>query len=124
MHNAEHTYNAGNAFGLCDNGNQIYYDSTTLCFLKVFDMIRQIDNEGTMTCREAKEKYEQYYIGFVTTEQNMSNPDCEVGYVICIMDTYEEGFSIPRRTEDNSFVTVMPGYAVGGKEIGGVYFNE
>ena len=87
-------------------------------------MVMKVDDHEVMTSREAMEKYEKYFIGFVTIEQNLSDPDNEIGYVIYIMDTYDEGFSIPRRTESNQFIAVMPGYAVGGTEIGGVYFNE
>jgi hypothetical protein len=57
------------------------------------------------------EKYANYYIGFVITEENIIDPDNEKGYVVFIMDSYDEGYTLPRRTNDGSFISVMPGYA-------------
>ena len=86
-------------------------------------MVTILDNKEITTCREAMIRYENHYIGFVVTEQNFTDPDNEKGYVVCIMDSYEEGFSIPRRTDDGQFITVMPGYAVGGTEIGVILYE-
>ena len=65
-------------------------------------------------------KYRKYYFGFIETEQNLSDPNSSLGYVVCIMDTRKEGFTIPRETEDGTFISTMPGYAVGGIELGGL----
>jgi hypothetical protein len=54
----------------------------------------------------------------------MADPDNEKGYVVCVMDSYDEGFGIERKTENGDFIAVMPGYAVGGTFIGGVCFDE
>jgi hypothetical protein len=82
-----------------------------------------IDDKEIMTCREAMEKYDKYYIGFVTTERNYDDPDNEKGYVVCIMDAYDEGFTIPRKTSDGRFISIMSGYAVGGTEIGAILYG-
>ena len=85
--------------------------------------VKIISDKTIMTTREARKKYRTYHIGFVSTEKNLQNPDNEKGYVVCIMDTYEEGFEIERKTEDGKFISVLSGYAVGGTEIGGVYLD-
>ena len=86
-------------------------------------MVQTIDGINIITSREARETYENYYIGFVTTEQNLSDPDNEMGYVVYIMDSYDEGFTIPRRTNEGHFISIISGYAVGGIEIGAIYFG-
>ena len=86
-------------------------------------MVKLIADKEIMTCREAMEKYENYYIGFVITEQNLNDPDNEKGYAVCIMDSYDEGFTIPRRTDDGQFITIMSGYSVGGTEIGVILYE-
>ena len=93
------------------------------CGKVLFIMVKMIENMEIISSREAMEKYEAYYIGFVTTNQNFSDPDNEMGYVVFIMDTYDEGFAVPRKTDNDQFIAIMPGYAVGGTEIGGVYFD-
>jgi len=92
-------------------------------------MVKKVDKKEIMTSRQAKEQYREFHIGFVTTEQNMTDPDNEKGYVVCIMDSYDEGYNIPRRTDNGDFISIMSGYAVGGTEIGallygGVYHDQ
>ena len=86
-------------------------------------MIQKIDDKTIMTTSEARKKYSAYFLGFVTTERNMEDHDNEKGYVLFLMDTYNEGYDIPRFLEDGEFVAVLPGYAVGGIELGGVIFD-
>ena len=86
-------------------------------------MVKKIDKKVVMTCREAMEKYAKYYIGFVTTEENYTDPDNEKGYVVCIMDTYDESYTFPRSTDEGQFISVMPGYSVGGTEIGAIIYG-
>ena len=86
-------------------------------------MVRNIADRKIVTCREAMEKYEKYYIGFVTTEDNVTDPDNEKGYVVCIMDTYDEGYTFSRETDEGQFISIMPGYAVGGTEIGAIVYE-
>ena len=86
-------------------------------------MVKKIDSKEIMTRSEAMEKYKKYHIGFVTTERQLSDPDNTKGYVVCIMDSYDEGYTIPRRTDDGRFISVMSGYAVGGTEIGALYYG-
>jgi len=83
--------------------------------------VKKIDDQEIITTREAKEKYKQYHIGFVITEPKIEDPDNEKGYVVCILDSYNEGFTIPRKTDDGAFISIMPGYSVGGTELGGIY---
>lgn len=77
----------------------------------------------TLSRGDARKKYEDKYIGMVITEQKLNDPNNSMGYVVYIMDTYEETFKIPRNLEGGLFVSTMPGMAVGGIEIGGLYFN-
>ena len=87
-------------------------------------MIRKITDKEILTSVEAREKYEKNYIGMVITEQKLHDPDNSRGYVLFVMDEYEEQFQIPRWLDDNTFVTTMTGMAVGGLEIGGWVFND
>ena len=87
-------------------------------------MITKIDIKEITTCLNARQKYENKYIGMVVTDQKLQDPDNTKGYVIYLMDSYDETFKIPRRLEDGSFISSMPGMAVGGTEIGGVFFDD
>ena len=87
-------------------------------------MVRKISNKEILTCVAARKKYGQNYIGMVITEQKMTDPDNSQGYVLYVMDKYEEQFEIPRWLDDKTFVSTMPGMAVGGTEIGGVCFDD
>jgi hypothetical protein len=82
--------------------------------------VKYINDKTILTLREAREKYEKFYIGFVDTEPLYHDPDNTKGYVVCVMDDYDEGYTFPRETDDGSFIGIMSGYAVGGTEIGGI----
>ena len=86
-------------------------------------MVKQISDKKIMTINEAREKYKNNYFGFITTEQNVTNPNNSLGYVVCVMDSYDEGYSFPRRTDEGFFISVLTGYAVGGTEIGAIIFE-
>ena len=85
--------------------------------------VKKIDEKEIITTREAKEKYEKHHMGFVVTEPKIEDPDNEKGYVVCLLDSYDEGFKISRKTGDGKFISILSGYAVGGTEIGGVCFD-
>ena len=76
-----------------------------------------------MTISDAREKYKKYYFGFITTEQNLSDPNDSLGYVVCVMNSYSESYTFPRRTNDGSFISVLTGNAVGGTEIGAIIYE-
>ena len=85
--------------------------------------VKYINDMTILTLREAREKYRKFYVGFVDTEPKYHDPDNTKGYVVCIMDEYEEGYTIPRETSDGKFISLMSGYAVGGTQIGGICFD-
>ena len=87
-------------------------------------MIRRITDKEFLTRAEARKKYEQNYIGMVITEQKLHDPDNSQGYVLYVMDTYEEQFEIPRWLDNDTFVATMPGLDVGGAEIEGLVFDD
>ena len=73
--------------------------------------VKNIDDKEIMTTHEVREKYKKYHIGFATTEKNLVNTDNEKGYVVCVMDSYDEGFEIQRKTDDGKFISILSGYA-------------
>jgi len=78
----------------------------------------KIDNREILTAREAKEKYENYYIGFFTTEWHV-NFDFAKGNVVYLFDSENEGYQIAREyLERKEWISVLRGYGV--KEVGGV----
>ena len=79
---------------------------------KVFVMVQRIDNNELMTCVNAKRKYSDKYIGFVTTEQNMADPDNELGYVVYLADFEDELNQIPTYTDDDEYISIMTGFSV------------
>ena len=87
-------------------------------------MIRKITDKKIITSVEAREKYEKNYIGMVMTEEKMHDPDNALGYVLYVMDEYEEQFQIPRWLDDKTFISTMPGMDVGGTEISWLYFDD
>ena len=87
-------------------------------------MISKIDVNGIMTSLEARAKYRDKYIGFLTVEQKMTDPDNEKIIVVYIADTYEDSFLIPPVTDDGQRIARMEGLGVGGTEIGGICFDE
>ena len=89
----------------------------------VLVLVRKIDDTELLSISEAREKYKKYFVGFVTTEQNLSDPDNTKGFVVYVMDSHDEGYTFPRRTEDGKFISVFEGYAVGGTEIGALIYG-
>ena len=87
-------------------------------------MIRKITDKEILTTVAARRKYEKNYIGMVMTEEKMHDPDNALGYVLYVMDEYEEQFQIPRWLDDETFVSTLTGMAVGGMEIGGWVFDD
>ena len=86
-------------------------------------MVRKIEDKEIMTTRETREKYKEYYIGFVTTERNMEDPDNTRGRVVFMAGSKNEIYEAPEFKEKRKKISVITGYAVGGTEIGGVYFD-
>jgi hypothetical protein len=87
-------------------------------------MVKKIEDKIIMTSIEARRKYEKYYIGFVSIEQRMADPDNERGYVAYLADTEDEAYeAIPRFTEEGIYIGIEPGHAVGGIRLGGFYFD-
>ena len=87
-------------------------------------MIQIINDKEIMTTWEARKKYEKYYIGYVSVERKMTDWDNSLVYVVYTItreDRYKH--TIPKRTEDGKVISIMPGHAVGGIEIGGLYFE-
>ena len=87
-------------------------------------MIKKIEDKEIITRVEARRRYKKYYIGMIMTEEKMHDPDNALGYVVYVMDTYDEIFKIPRRFEDGTYIASMPGMAVGGTEIGSICFVD
>ena len=87
-------------------------------------MIKKLSEKEILTRIAARKKYERHYIGMVITEQKLKDPDNSLGYVLYLMDKYDEQFEIPRWLDEETFVATMPGMAVGGTEIGGVCFDD
>jgi hypothetical protein len=87
-------------------------------------MITKIEDREYMTCTEARQKYEKHYVGMVITDQKLHDSENSLGYVVYIMDTYDETYEIPRHLDGGLFVVAMPGMAVGGIEMGCVCFDE
>jgi len=85
------------------------------------EMVRKIDEKEILTRLAARKKYEAHYIGMVLTEQKPKDFDNEKGYVVYITDSYDEQFEIPRKTDDGHYISTMPGYAVGGTQLGGAF---
>ena len=86
-------------------------------------MITKLDTKELMTREEAFMKYAKHYFGMAVTKQDLNNPYNDLGYVIYLMDTREETFKIQRKTDEGLYISTMPGYAVGGTEIGGYSFD-
>jgi len=86
--------------------------------------LRTISDRTILTSRAAREKYSSYYIGFARVEPNMTDPDNEKGYVVFVANTKRELQTMPRETDDGFRISIEPGYALGGVEIGGLYYNE
>ena len=83
----------------------------------------KIDSREILTAREAKEKYEKYYIGFVITEVNMQNPDFMKGYVAYLFNSYDEGMKFAAEKREYIKLCITRGYAVCLNEpfeIGGI----
>ena len=87
-------------------------------------MVQRIDSRELTTRLAAKKRYRNYYIGFVTSEQNMSDPDNEEGYVAYVADSEDEQYQIPRDTEDGQYISIMTGHSVGGTRIGVAVFDD
>ena len=85
-------------------------------------MIEKIDGKEIMTSLEARKKYKKYYIGYVSVERKMTDWDNSLVYVLYTM-TREDRYNIPKRTEDGKVISMMPGHAVGGIEIGVLYYE-
>jgi len=87
-------------------------------------MVKQIDSRDIITNLEARMKYRDKYIGFVTVDQKMADPDNEKIIVKYLIDTYDDCFLLPLKTADGQIISHMEGLGVGGTEIGGIVFDE
>jgi hypothetical protein len=87
-------------------------------------MIYKVDNKETVTRIGAKKKYRDKYIGYITVQQKMKDPENEVIIVVYTADSYDESYEMPAKDENGQFIARMRGLGVGGTEIGGVYCDE
>jgi hypothetical protein len=87
-------------------------------------MIYKVDNKETVTRLDAKKKYRDKYIGYITAQQRITDPENEIIIVVYTADNYDESYEIPAKAENGQFIARMAGLGVGGTEIGGVYFDE
>jgi hypothetical protein len=80
-----------------------------------------VDSKDIITTREARKKYNQNYIGFITTEQNLENPDFCKGYVEYLFFSLSEGLKLASELRPNKRISVLRGYGVQEpQEIGGI----
>ena len=87
-------------------------------------MIIEINEKVVLTDLEARKKYRDKYIGYITVEQNITDPENEKIIVIYTADSYDESFEIPSETEEGQLIARMAGLGIGGTEIGGICFDE
>ena len=87
-------------------------------------MISEIGKRVVLTDLEARKIYRDKYIGYITIEQNITDPENEKIIVLYTADNYEESFEIPSETDDGQHIARMAGLGIGGTEIGGICFDE
>jgi len=87
-------------------------------------MIIEIKEKVILTDLEARKKYRDKYIGYITIEQNITDPENEKIVVLFTADNYEESFEIPSETDEGQHIARMAGLGIGGTEIGGICFDE
>lgn len=87
-------------------------------------MITKIEDKKVITCLEARKKYSRHYIGYVTTELNLVDPETTKVLVVYLADSYNEQYEIPVETVEGQHISLMRGMSVGGTEIGGVCFDK
>ena len=87
--------------------------------------IQKIDDIEIITSIAARKKYRSHWIGFVVTEQNLADPENELGYVVYIANSENEAYQMPRFADDGKYIAKMPGQAVGIAriEVGGLQFE-
>jgi hypothetical protein len=84
-------------------------------------MAQIIDCKDILTTSEARRKYRRNYIGFITTEQNLENPDFCRGYVEYLFTSQTEGLKLARDLRPSKRISVLRGYGVQEPiEIGGI----
>jgi hypothetical protein len=87
-------------------------------------MICKTNNDEVITDLEARKKYRDKYIGYVTVEQKITDPENEKIIVLYTADNYEECYKIPAKTKNGVLISRTIGLGIGGTEIGGVYFDQ
>ena len=65
--------------------------------------VKYVNDKTILTLREAREKHKKFHVGFVDTETLYHDPDNTKRYVVCFIDECEEGYTIPRETEEGNF---------------------
>ena len=87
-------------------------------------MVVELKNKEVLTDLEARKKYRDKYIGYITVEQNVFDPDNEKIIALYTADGYDESYKIPPETNKGQLIARMAGLGVGGTEIGGICFDE
>jgi len=87
-------------------------------------VIRKVDDKEILTSLEARKKYQDKFIGFVTVEQKITDPENERIRVMYTADGYDESFKMPAKTESGDFISIAIGMGVGGTMMGGICFDE
>jgi hypothetical protein len=84
-------------------------------------MAEVVDCRDILTTREARSKYSKNYIGFITTEQNLENPDFCRGYVEYLFTSEVEGLKLASELRSTKRMSILRGYGIYEPiEIGGI----
>jgi hypothetical protein len=87
-------------------------------------MICETNSKEVMTDLEARKKYRDKYIGYITVEQRITDPENERIMVLYTADSFNESYEMPPKTDKGEIISRTAGLGVGGTEIGGVIFDE
>jgi hypothetical protein len=87
-------------------------------------MICKTNSSEVITDLEARKKYRDKYIGYVTVEQRITDPENERIMVLYTADNFNESYEMPSKTANGELISRTVGLGVGGTEIGGVFFDE